>query len=347
MKWWVFAVGGMMVWAGSSARATPPRCKPPRIAHRGACHYPDDVEREQKQARDKRLAARQAVTAPDKPATPTTIPPTETPTAPVVERVDAKAHRAPTPASQADVEALGIEWISIASKTFPMGSRWGDPDEKPVRNVRVPGFRLAKSETTVAQYRACVAAGWCDGELVEGEEFADFAWESSRFCNAGRADHGTHPMNCVSWWEALAFCEWVGGRLPTEAEWELAATGGTRMYPWGDAPATCEHAQMFNGEDGCGTGTTATVCERPAGRTPEGVCDMGGNVWEWVADWYGAGHYAEGATEAPTGPAQGSTRVRRGGSFRDEAGDLRSTNRWFLIGVYRSATLGFRCAGPL
>lgn len=333
--------------AASVARAEPPRCKPPRILHRDACLYVEEVEKLQAAARAKRPKPAKPVVQPAVP-TPTsgvsepgsTVPPK--PVEVVVPVVSSS--RAPSLASADEIAAIGLRWVGFAEGVFPMGSAWGDPDEKPVRNVRLPAYRMSVSEVTVAQYGACVAAGWCDDDLIRGEQWADHPYEESRFCNAGQPERGAHPLNCVSWWQAQAFCEWVGGRLPTEAEWERAATGGARMYPWGDAPPTCSHAVMNNGDDGCGAGTTASVCERPTGRTPEGLCDMAGNVWEWVGDWYSAGYYAEGVSDDPDGPAFGGARVRRGGSFRDQATDLRATNRWSLGGVYRSANLGFRCA---
>jgi formylglycine-generating enzyme required for sulfatase activity len=351
MRILVLALAAVLAAPSLTASAEPPRCKPPRIAHGGECLYPDAVEAAEAAARDKRVAAAKARRA-KKPVAragdtgASTSSPDAQASSPSVERQAAHVSQVAPPAD-ADPEllrALRFDWLDVPAGAFAMGSRWGEPDEQPERRVLLDAYRLARTETTVAQYKACVDAGWCKADMVDGEQLEGLPWRASRHCNASRHDRMGHPMNCVSWWEAVAFCEWVGGRLPTEAEWEKAATGGERMYPWGDTPPTCTHATMNVGEDGCGAGGTSAVCERPQGQTPSGACDMAGNVWEWVSDWYGAGYYAAGEDSAPTGPEQGTGRVRRGGSFRDGSSDLRSTNRWHLVSVYRSATLGFRCA---
>ena len=325
----VAAVVVVLVGVRGPAQAEPPRCKPPRILHKDECLYPEDVEKLAAAARAKRPKAAQRTPA-NQPTTP--LPPEPTPPG------------GPQLASAAQLAALGLRWVDFASGTFPMGSDYGDPDERPVRTVKTRTYRLAATEVTVAAYRACADAGWCEPDNVDGEQWLDHAFDASRFCNYPQPERGSHPMNCVNWWQAEQFCAWIGGRLPTEAEWERAATAGSRMYPWGDQPATCTYAAMNNGVDGCGAAMTAPVCERPPGRTPDGICDLAGNVWEWVSDWYGAGHYAENVADDPQGPAFGSARVRRGGSFRDQPGDLRGTNRWYLGSVYRSAQTGFRCA---
>lgn len=344
----VLALAALIAVATASASAEVPRCKPPRILHGKECLYPDAVEAAEAAVREKRVAAAKARRAKQAAARkPTTGDPADagTPRVTVVERQAAQVVRSvPVEANPEDLRALRFDWLEVPAGRFMMGTRWGEPDEQPERTVLLDAFRIARTETTVAQYRACVDAGWCQAGMVDGEQLEGLPWRQSRHCNAARHDRMGHPMNCVSWWEAVAFCEWVGGRLPTEAEWERVATGGERMYPWGDAPPTCTHATMNVGDDGCGSGGTSAVCERPKGQTPDGVCDMAGNVWEWVSDWYGAGYYAAGEDSAPGGPEHGSGRVRRGGSFRDGASELRATNRWHLVSVYRSATLGFRCA---
>jgi formylglycine-generating enzyme required for sulfatase activity len=95
-----------------------------------------------------------------------------------------------------------------------------------------------------------------------------------------------HPMNWITWDDASRFCTWAGGRLPSEAEWEYAARGGGQRttYPWDNEPATCEYAVMDDGEVGCGSGETSPVCSKIAGNTTQGLCDMAGNVMEWVQD---------------------------------------------------------------
>ncbi len=143
--------------------------------------------------------------------------------------------------------------------------------------VVVPGFEMWRTEVTVDQYRACVADGMC---TEPRKRPCDDNWD--------KTDRGDHPVNYVRWHQAVEFCDWVGGRLPTEAEWEYAARSGGRAidFPWGDEPASCDLAVMDDGLAGCGEDRTWSVCSRPAGNTEHGLCDMSGNVWEWVQDSY-------------------------------------------------------------
>ena len=213
-----------------------------------------------------------------------------------------------------------------------MGSSEGGEDEKPVRRVRVASFDLAKTEVTVRQYARCVEARQC-------KEPGSGGW-----ANWGEPDRDDHPVNYVSWHDARAFCAWAGARLPTEAEWEYAATSGGRdqEYPWGDEGATCERAVMDDGSgNGCGEDRTWPVCSRPKGRSAQGLCDLAGNVWEWVEDWYGA--YGAEAQTNPGGPAEGEYRLLRGGSFASRSGNLRSAFRGRGRPGGRSRVNGFRC----
>ena len=230
----------------------------------------------------------------------------------------------------------GIEWVRIPGGSFNMGSEDGDSDEMPVHIVMVPTFEMGKTQVTVDQYRACVDAGACT------------APSTSEWCNWGQSDRGKHPINCVDWNQAQAFATWAGGRLPSEAEWEYAARsgGGDCKYPWGDEDATCERAVMNDGSGyGCGRDSTWPVCSKLKGNTTHGLCDMAGNVWEWVQDWYHDsynGAPTDGlAWESPTG----SYRVRRGGSWNyDGAWGVRAAYRIDAGPRNRDDYLGFRLA---
>ncbi len=228
----------------------------------------------------------------------------------------------------------GIEWVRIPGGSFRMGSTKGGSDEKPVRTVRVGDLALSKTEVTVGQYRACVDARACT------------APDTGTYCNWDKSGRDDHPINCVDWEQASAFAKWAGGRLPSEAEWEYAARSGgkSREYPWGDQKADCSRAVMDDGSgNGCGKGgTTFPVCSKPAGNTAQGVCDMAGNVWEWVADWYGP--YGEAPNDGSARTRTAQFRVGRGGGWNNAARGLRAAHRSGRSPGGRRINLGFRVA---
>jgi len=211
----------------------------------------------------------------------------------------------------------GGEWTSIPGGSFQMGST-NASDEQPVHQVDVPAFEMRKTEVTVAQYSACVQASACSAPGIVSD------------CNWGVSGKESHPLNCVDWEQAVAFCAWAGGRLPSEAEWEYAARGGGQSitYPWGEQAPSCTYAVIWEGGDGCGTNSTWVVCSKTAGNTVQGLCDMAGNVWEWVQDWYHSNYtgapWDGSAWEAPAG----SFRVLRGGHWKYSlTGDARASSR--------------------
>ena len=228
------------------------------------------------------------------------------------------------------------DWVAIAGGEFAMGSEQGDWDEMPVHVVGVPDFEMQRTEVTVAHYAECVAQGACTVP-ASGDEYHN--WDAP-----GREQH---PVNAVDWYQALHFCDWFDGRLPTEAEWEYAArSGGLEVtYPWGDEFATCDYAVMDEGTGaGCGAFSTLEVCSIPAGNTEQGLCDMAGNVWEWVQDWYHPDYLDAPSDGSAWEDPEGADRVKRGGSF-DFPGPLqRTTNRYYAYPPARHINLGFRCA---
>jgi len=232
-----------------------------------------------------------------------------------------------------------IDWVDVPAGEFLMGSDPevdpdADSDEMDQHPVYVDAFSIGKYEITNAQYAQCVRATVCD-------EPADLTYYSD-------SNYVDHPVVYVSWDNAREFCEWVGGRLPTEAEWEYAARGTDgRIYPWGNDAPDCDKANY----GGCVGGTTVVGKYSPAlhpelvegGDSPHGVADMAGNVWEWVADWYG--DYPSEAQTNPTGPATGTFKVLRGGSFDYGGPYVRAAYRNFNFPGIRYGFVGFRCAG--
>ncbi len=212
-----------------------------------------------------------------------------------------------------------------------------DSGEMPYHEVYLDGYYMDRTEVTVDAYGSCVTAGSCTPPSTY-----------SSYCNWNKPGKGDHPVNCIEWFQAKAYCEWAGKRLPNEAEWEKGARGTDgRKYPWGNAPATCDYTVINgNGALGCGTDSTMSVCSKsPAGDSPYGLCDMAGNVWEWTADWHSSSYYSSSPTNNPAGPTSGSDRVKRGGSFGSSFGyGLRVSFRGYASPSDVECYLGFRCA---
>jgi formylglycine-generating enzyme required for sulfatase activity len=212
-----------------------------------------------------------------------------------------------------------------------------EDDERPYHEAFLAGFLIDKTEVTNDAYHQCVQAGACDAPQCE--------WAPVDFPN--------HPVVCLDWIQAKTYCAWLDRRLPTEAEWEKAARGveGT-IYPWGNDSPTCDLAVMDEGGAGCGTGETFPVCSRsPAGDSPYGLCDMSGNVWEWVSDFYDDNYYAVSEPENPQGPIAGNYHVHKGGGFypfMDFKSYLRVSARYYQFpGGKGMHVRGFRCAMSL
>ncbi|HRR74304.1 MAG TPA: SUMF1/EgtB/PvdO family nonheme iron enzyme [Myxococcota bacterium] len=245
------------------------------------------------------------------------------------------------------IETCPGGWCLIPGGSFNMGSNDGDDDERPVHSVTVRTFEMSKTAVTFRQYRACVSAGGCTPAHVDDGTcwiWNGSKWEQGRLPSSFQGDE--QPVVCVDWDQAQAYARWAGGRLPTEAEWEYAARSGGRdwKYPWGNENATCERAVMDDGGNGCGRNSTWPVCSKPRGNTTQGLCDMAGNVWEWVQDWYHDSYNGAptdgSAWERPTG----SVRVVRGGSWGRNAGYVRAAVRSYDLPGVRGDLVGFRLA---
>jgi formylglycine-generating enzyme required for sulfatase activity len=225
---------------------------------------------------------------------------------------------------------VAIEWVRIPAGSFNMGSEEGSVDELPVHKVTLRSFELSRSEVTNKQYRACVKAGACTKPEAD--------------CAAPDFDGDRQPVVCVTWQQAVAFARWAGGRLPTEAEWEYATrSAGKRKHPWGEEEASCKRAVMYGGGYGCGKNTTWDVCSKPEGNTEQGVCDMIGNVWEWVQDAYHP-TYQDAAADGRAWELKPGARVGRGGSWLSEKLEAQATYRADGEPTAVNRGLGFRVA---
>lgn len=238
-----------------------------------------------------------------------------------------------------EAPAVVTRAVDVPAGHFRMGSAdgVGASDEHPAHAVKLAAFKLDSYEVTNARYQACVDRGACTAPALRGSRHRESYY--------GVAEFADYPVVHVSWSQADAFCKAEGGRLPTEAEWEMAAKGPGevgRTFPWGNEVADCSKAN-FGGSKGC-LGDTDRVGRRVAGRSPVGADDMAGNVWEWTSDWYDAGYYKAGSADNPRGPENGSLKVMRGGCFMASESALRTTCRKAELPATLAANVGFRCA---
>ena len=225
-------------------------------------------------------------------------------------------------------------WVTIPAGKFLMGISDKEieyantlcldcdfSDERPQRWVDLPAYRIGKYEVTNRQYAQCIKAGSCVGSAFgEGKDL--------------------HPVVSVTWHDAKAYCEWVGGRLPTEAEWEKAASWDAEsqtkfVYPWGnDDPTSALLNYNFNISD------TTPVGKYPAGEN--GLFDMAGNVWEWTSSLYQP--YPYEASDGREDMSSSESRVLRGGSWYYLVSNLRTSSRSSYDPTDAFNLLGFRCA---
>jgi formylglycine-generating enzyme required for sulfatase activity len=215
--------------------------------------------------------------------------------------------------------------VRIPAGEFLMGSPegQGEPDERPQHRVYVSEFLIDKTEITWRQFRKFAEA---KGSPLPPAP----AW--------GTPDD--YPAAFVLWEEAQSYCEWVGGRLPTEAEWEKAARGTDgRKYSWGNE----WEPQRCNSISG-GLHRPESVGSYPGCVSPYGVLDMPGSMWEWCADRNGESYYAESPSRNPKGPTSGRLRVMRGGAWMSQPLWLRAAYRFKASPSSRNNDHGFRCA---
>ncbi len=231
--------------------------------------------------------------------------------------------------------------------------------ELPYLEISTKAYYIDKYEVTVSDFQKCIDAKACGDE-----EFAYDDIDMSEYCNLG-SGRSNHPMNCVSYFGAQAYCLWAGKRLPSEGEWEKAARGGCEIhgddnceeksyiYTWGnEGEPSCANVSMavmdgYNIDYGCGSNSTSIGGSYEAGKSPYGAYDMLGNLFEWVDDEWSADHSGAKPDGSSTGSADGEAVIKGGGFMQTNKAEFRISYR---AGVYVDEILfsrGFRCVADI
>ena len=200
--------------------------------------------------------------------------------------------------SSAGASAQPVKWVAIPGGTFTLGTA-----EVPGKEVTITAFEMSKTVVTVEQYAECVKKNEC----TKPNPISD----NGENCNFGVEGRQLYPINCVSWDQANQYAKFNNARLPSEAEWEYAAKscGKDKNYPWGGMAKTCDLDSVYEGDaHGCTAHfVNVPVCSKAIGRTAQGLCDMAGNVDQWMKD------------ETESSSSSASYRNLRGGSFNRAA----------------------------
>jgi len=266
--------------------------------------------------------------------------------------------------------STGMQFVAVERGCYQMGDTFGDggKEETPVHEVCLADFALATYDVTVGQFRRFVEATSYRTEAEKGdgcyvlngtkwEKQAGTSWQ-----NPGFQQDDRHPAVCVSWNDAQAFATWMNKlgshryRLPTEAEWEYAASSGGQKEKFaGFSDESQLHRYANFCDDNCEASWTTAGQNDGYGHTSPvgsylpnglGLYDMTGNVWQWTADWYGEDYYGNSPKDNPQGQSSGSYRVARGGSWYDDPGGVRASFRFIYTPDNRSSGLGFRLVSP-
>jgi len=235
-----------------------------------------------------------------------------------------------TPEATRISEVDGMTQLLVPAGSFIMG---GDANEaqknRPRHKVTLAAFWIDQTEVTNAMYESCVADHSCPPPF--GETFNPYY---------GNSKYDDYPVVYIVWRGADRYCQWAGRRLPSEAEWEKAARGTDgRLYPWGNNPPDSSLANYDNL-----IGEPVPVDRYSLGASPYGALNMAGNVREWVADWFHEFYYLATPLENPLGPDSGETKSLRGGSYLDDANEIRVFNRFSHPPESPGINRGFRCA---
>ncbi len=262
-----------------------------------------------------------AVPPTNTPAIPTTVPPT---TPPTLVPIALAGPQSGTTMTWLD----GGQLVYVPAGDFIMGT--GEADT-PQKTVTLDGYWIDATDVTNRMYNQCVVTGNCAPPAAE--------LGTPVYSNP---DYGDYPVVGVTWDMAANYCKWVQGQLPSEAQWEKAARGTQgNKYPWGGDAPSCDLLNF----SGC-LGHTSSVTTFTGSKSPYGLLDMAGNVFQWVNDFYDQHYYDSMPAANPVGPSTGSQHVIRGSSFESDTSQMVSGFRRPADPAYHSRDLGFRCVVP-
>ena len=263
--------------------------------------------------------------------TATTVPGTATPPAATEASTSAPPTAAPVdlagPPMQVGSTYLyfdGALLVAVPGGPFTMGHGGFD---NPEHTVTLSDFWIYSTKVTNREFQQCVAVGKCTApNLTDNQGYNDFARQSD-------------PIVGVDWSQGEAYCEYANGRLPTEAQWEKTARGpNANVYPWGNGAPSSDLLNYNNI-----IGRTTNVINYPKGKSYYDALDMEGNVYEWVADWYGPLYYKTGPAQDPLGPDAGESRSVRSAGYRSNNDQVPASTRFFKLPTDHARDLGFRC----